>query len=99
MCETVLGISNVSFGLPPGAREVVNSVFLYYCTKAGLDLAIVNAERIERFPSIPEIERKLAEDLLFNRAPEKSPTITRRFRCCAERRRIGASSPRNRKRR
>jgi 5-methyltetrahydrofolate--homocysteine methyltransferase len=67
--RTVLGISNVSFGLPPGAREVVNSVFLYYCTKAGLDLAIVNAERIERFPSIPEIERKLAEDLLFNHVP------------------------------
>src|SRR6266404_2003730 len=42
--KTVLGISNISFGLPPSAREVVNSVFLYYCTKAGLDLAIVNAE-------------------------------------------------------
>ena len=67
--RTVLGISNVSFGLPPGAREVVNSVFLYYCTKAGLDLAIVNAERIERFPSIPEHERALAENLLFNRPP------------------------------
>jgi 5-methyltetrahydrofolate--homocysteine methyltransferase len=71
--RTVLGISNVSFGLPPGAREVVNSVFLYYCTKAGLDLAIVNAERIERFPSIPEHERKLAEDLLFNRRPAGIP--------------------------
>ncbi len=71
--RTVLGISNVSFGLPPGAREVVNSVFLYYCTKAGLDLAIVNAERIERFPSIPEIERKLAEDLLFNHVPATIP--------------------------
>src|ERR1700732_666062 len=67
--RTVLGISNVSFGLPPGAREVVNSVFLYYCTKAGLDLAIVNAERIERFPSIPEHERTLTENLLFNRTP------------------------------
>jgi 5-methyltetrahydrofolate--homocysteine methyltransferase len=71
--RTVLGISNVSFGLPPGAREVINSVFLYYCTKAGLDLAIVNAERIERFPSIPEHERKLAEDLLFNRVPADIP--------------------------
>ena len=47
--KTVLGISNISFGLPPAAREVVNSVFLYHCTKAGLDLAIVNAERLERF--------------------------------------------------
>jgi 5-methyltetrahydrofolate--homocysteine methyltransferase len=71
--RTVLGISNVSFGLPPGAREVVNSVFLYYCTKAGLDLAIVNAERIERFASIPEKERKLAENLLFNSPPEQVP--------------------------
>jgi 5-methyltetrahydrofolate--homocysteine methyltransferase len=71
--RTVLGISNVSFGLPPGAREVVNSVFLYYCTKAGLDLAIVNAERIERFASIPENERKLTEDLLFNTPPESVP--------------------------
>jgi 5-methyltetrahydrofolate--homocysteine methyltransferase len=65
--KTVLGISNISFGLPPAAREVVNSVFLYYCTKAGLDLAIVNAEKLERFASIPEQERKLAEDLLYNR--------------------------------
>ncbi len=71
--RTVLGISNVSFGLPAGAREVVNSVFLYYCTKAGLDLAIVNAERIERFPSIPEGERTLAENLLFNHPPAEIP--------------------------
>ena len=64
--KTVLGISNISFGLPAAAREVVNSVFLYYCTKAGLDLAIVNAEKLERFASIPEEERRLAENLLFN---------------------------------
>src|SRR5258708_4145757 len=67
--KTVLGISNISFGLPASAREVVNSVFLYYCTKAGLDLAIVNAERLERFASIPEHERRLAESLLFNSPP------------------------------
>jgi 5-methyltetrahydrofolate--homocysteine methyltransferase len=64
--KTVLGISNISFGLPAAAREVVNSVFLYYCTKAGLDLAIVNAEKLERFASIPMEERRLAENLLFN---------------------------------
>jgi len=67
--KTVLGISNISFGLPAAAREVVNSVFLYYCTKAGLDLAIVNAEKLERFASIPEEERRLAENLLFNTPP------------------------------
>ena len=48
---------------------MVNSVFLYYCTKAGLDLAIVNAEKLERFASIPEEERRLAENLLFNTPP------------------------------
>src|SRR3954451_19097248 len=64
--KTVLGVSNISFGLPAAAREVVNSVFLYHCTKAGLDLAIVNAEKLERFASIPADERHLAENLLFN---------------------------------
>src|SRR5438876_8187098 len=69
--RTILGISNVSFGLPAGAREVVNSVFLYYCTKAGLDLAIVNTEKLERFASISEHERELAENLLFQHPPKK----------------------------
>src|SRR5207302_5310677 len=71
--KTVLGISNISFGLPPAAREVVNSVFLYYCTKAGLDLAIVNAQKLERFASIPAEERRLAEDLLYNTPPAEIP--------------------------
>jgi 5-methyltetrahydrofolate--homocysteine methyltransferase len=71
--RTILGISNVSFGLPAGAREIVNSVFLYYCTKAGLDLAIVNTEKIERFASIPEHERRLAENLLFSHPPADVP--------------------------
>jgi 5-methyltetrahydrofolate--homocysteine methyltransferase len=76
--KTILGISNVSFGLPPAAREVVNSVFLYYCTKAGLDLAIVNSEKLERFASIPEEERRLAEHLLFNTPPADGPEELRR---------------------
>jgi 5-methyltetrahydrofolate--homocysteine methyltransferase len=65
--KTVLGISNVSFGLPNAGREVLNSVFLYHCVQAGLDLAIVNAEKLERYATIPEAERKLSEDLLYNR--------------------------------
>ncbi len=69
--KTILGVSNISFGLPASAREVVNSVFLYYATKAGLDLAIVNSQKLERFASIPANERKLAEDLLFNTPPEE----------------------------
>jgi 5-methyltetrahydrofolate--homocysteine methyltransferase len=64
-CKTILGISNVSFGLPPAGREVLNAVFLYHCTKAGLDYAIVNTERLERYASIPEEERRLAEDLIY----------------------------------
>jgi 5-methyltetrahydrofolate--homocysteine methyltransferase len=70
--KTILGVSNISFGLPAQAREVVNSVFLYYATKAGLDLAIVNAEKLERFPSIPVEERRLAENLLFNTPPSEA---------------------------
>ncbi len=68
--RTILGISNVSFGLPEAGREVLNSVFLYHATKAGLDLAIVNTEKIVRYPSIPEEERRLSEDLIFNRGAD-----------------------------
>ncbi|MGH9317750.1 MAG: B12-binding domain-containing protein, partial [Thermoanaerobaculia bacterium] len=64
--KTILGISNVSFGLPESGREVLNSVFLYHCVKAGLDLAIVSTEKIMRYPSIPDEEKTLAEDLLYN---------------------------------
>ncbi|MDE0101904.1 MAG: methionine synthase [Bryobacterales bacterium] len=64
--KTLLGISNVSFGLPIAGREVLNAVFLYHATKAGLDLAIVNAERLRRFSAIQPEERALAEGLLFN---------------------------------
>lgn len=67
--KTVLGVSNVSFGLPAAAREVVNSVFLYHATKAGLDLAIVNTEKLERYAAIPDGEKRLAEDLLWNSPP------------------------------
>lgn len=68
--KTILGISNVSFGLPMAGREVLNSVFLYHCVKAGLDMAIVNSQRLERYPSIPEEQRKLCEDLIFWRGAD-----------------------------
>ena len=71
--KTILGVSNISFGLPANAREVVNSVFLYYATRAGLDLAIVNAQKLERFAAIPLEERRLAENLLFNTPPAEVP--------------------------
>lgn len=65
-CKTVLGISNVSFGLPDAGREVLNSVYLYHNVKAGLDLAIVNTQKLVRYASIPDDERQLAEGLLFH---------------------------------
>jgi 5-methyltetrahydrofolate--homocysteine methyltransferase len=79
-CKTILGISNVSFGLPPAGREVLNAVFLYQCTKAGLDYAIVNTERLERYPSIPEEERRLAEDLIYWRGADPVAAFAAHFR-------------------
>ena len=79
LCKTILGISNVSFGLPVAGREVLNSVFLYHCTRAGLDAAIVNTEKLERYPSIPEAERVLAEELLFAQDPSISEKAVAAF--------------------
>src|SRR5574341_364347 len=79
-CKTILGISNVSFGLPPAGREVLNSVFLYHATKAGLDYAIVNTERLERYPSISEDERRLAEDLIYCRGADPVAAFAAYFR-------------------
>ena len=64
---TSLGVSNISFGLSGSARKVINSVFLYHAVKAGLDMAIVNAVQIKPYAEIIEVERELAEDLIFNR--------------------------------
>jgi 5-methyltetrahydrofolate--homocysteine methyltransferase len=78
--KTILGISNVSFGLPPAGREIVNSVFLYHCTRAGLDMAIVNSEKIERFASLPDQERELAEAVLFHPGDATLEAFTAYFR-------------------
>ncbi|MEW9672167.1 methionine synthase [Ammoniphilus sp. 3BR4] len=79
-CQTMLGISNISFGLPARGREVLNAVFLYHCVKAGLDYAIVNTEKLERFASIPENERELAENLLFHTSDETLAAFTSFYR-------------------
>ena len=78
--KTVLGISNVSFGLPSAGREVLNSVFLYHCVQAGLDMAIVNSEGMERYASIPDDERKLAEDLIWYRGEDPVAAFADHFR-------------------
>ncbi|HVO20613.1 MAG TPA: methionine synthase [Anaeromyxobacter sp.] len=76
---TTLGVSNVSFGLARSAREVVNSVFLYHAVKAGLDLAIVNPKDIRPYPSIPEAERALAEDLVLDRREDALARLVEHF--------------------
>src|SRR3712207_1764501 len=65
--KTSLGVSNVSFGISPQARAVLNSVFLHHCVEAGLDLAMVNPNHITPYAEIGEGERALADDLVFNR--------------------------------
>lgn len=65
--QTTLGISNISFGLSPAARHVLNSVFLHECSKAGLTSAIVHAARIMPLSQIPEAQQKVALDLIYDR--------------------------------
>ncbi|MDB5077271.1 MAG: metH [Chloroflexi bacterium] len=67
---TILGVSNVSFGLTPHARAVLNSVFLYHAVEAGLDLAIVNPKDVLPYAEIPSQQRQLADDLVFDRRPD-----------------------------
>ncbi|MER5354189.1 methionine synthase [Kitasatospora sp. NPDC002551] len=65
--QTTLGLSNISFGLNPAARVVLNSVFLHECVEAGLDSAIVHASKILPISRIPEDQREAALDLVYDR--------------------------------
>jgi 5-methyltetrahydrofolate--homocysteine methyltransferase len=65
--STIIGLSNVSFGLTPAARHVLNSVFLHECTEAGLDAAIVHAGRILPLNRIDERQREVCLDLVYDR--------------------------------
>jgi 5-methyltetrahydrofolate--homocysteine methyltransferase len=76
---TSLGVSNVSFGLNPAARAVINSVMLYHAVQAGLDMAIVNPAQVKPYSNINEEERSLAEDLIFNRSPEALAKLIAHF--------------------
>ena len=67
---TVLGVSNVSFGLAPHTRPVLNSVFLHHCVEAGLDAAIINPTHVVPYGEIDPQARRLAEELVFNSAPD-----------------------------
>ncbi|MRI58675.1 MAG: methionine synthase [Epsilonproteobacteria bacterium] len=69
----VLGVSNISFGLAKHAREYLNSVFLHHCVEAGLTMAIVNVKNLIPYHKISEEDRKVCEDLLFNRREKGDP--------------------------
>ncbi len=66
---TTLGLSNISFGLAPRARKILNAVFLYHAVKAGLDTVIINPKDVIPYAEIGEKERHVAEDLIFNKHP------------------------------
>jgi 5-methyltetrahydrofolate--homocysteine methyltransferase len=68
--QTTLGLSNVSFGLNPAARQVLNSVFLHECVRAGLDSAIVHASKILPMSKIPDEQHEVALDLIYDRRKE-----------------------------
>ncbi|NQT33219.1 MAG: methionine synthase [Candidatus Omnitrophica bacterium] len=86
---TVLGVSNVSFGLSKEARKVLNMVFLHHAVKSGLDTAIVNPIEFISYKDIPRKERKLTEDLLFNRDPE---ALTRLVEYFAQKKPVGEAA-------
>ena len=75
--QTTLGVSNVSFGLKPAARAVLNSVFLAECVRAGLDSAIVHAARIMPIARIPDEQRQVALDLVYDRRREDYDPLAR----------------------
>jgi 5-methyltetrahydrofolate--homocysteine methyltransferase len=75
--QTTLGISNVSFGLNPAARQVLNSVFLHEAVEAGLDTAIVSAAKILPMSKIPEEQRTVAQDLVYDRRREGYDPLSR----------------------
>lgn len=68
--QTTLGLSNISFGLNPAARMVLNSVFLNECVNAGLDSAIVHASKILPMARIPDEQRQVALDMVYDRRRE-----------------------------
>ncbi len=72
--QTILGLSNISFGLSPVSRVVLNSVFLAECQRAGLDAAIVHASKILPMSKIPDDQRECALDLIYDRRrPDYDP--------------------------
>ncbi|MBP9041315.1 MAG: methionine synthase, partial [Anaerolineaceae bacterium] len=76
---TSLGVSNISFGLAPNARGIINSIMLHHAVQAGLDMAIVNPAAITPYADISAEEKELAEDLIFNRRADALPRLIEHF--------------------
>jgi 5-methyltetrahydrofolate--homocysteine methyltransferase len=91
--KTSLGVSNVSFGVSPRPRAVLNSVFLHHCVEAGLDLAMVNPNHITPYGEIPDDERELTDDLVFDRAPDALEKFIAHFESKGEEDEAEAADP------
>jgi 5-methyltetrahydrofolate--homocysteine methyltransferase len=91
--KTSLGVSNVSFGVSPRPRAVLNSVFLHHCVEAGLDLAMVNPNHITPYGEIPEEERELTDDLVFNRREDALERFISHFESKGEEAEAEAADP------
>ncbi|MBM9403558.1 methionine synthase [Gluconacetobacter azotocaptans] len=83
--QIVLGLSNISFGLNPAARAVLNSVFLDHAVRAGMTAAIVHVSKIRPLHLIPEEEVRVAEDLIFDRRSEGYDPLQRLLELFADR--------------
>ena len=91
--KTSLGVSNVSFGVSPRPRAVLNSVFLHHCVEAGLDLAMVNPNHITPYGEIPDEERELTDDLVFNRREDALECFISHFESKGEEAETEAADP------
>jgi len=91
--KTSLGVSNVSFGVSPRPRAVLNSVFLHHCVEAGLDLAMVNPNHITPYSEIPDEERELTDDLVFNRRDDALERFISHFEAKGEEDETEAADP------
>ncbi len=91
--KTSLGVSNVSFGVSPGARAVLNSTFLHHCVQAGLDLAMVNPNHITPYSEISDVERELADDLVYNRREDALERFIAHFESKGEEETQSAADP------
>jgi 5-methyltetrahydrofolate--homocysteine methyltransferase len=91
--KTSLGVSNVSFGVSPRPRAILNSVFLHHCVEAGLDLAMVNPNHITPYGEIGEEERELTDDLVFNRREDALERFISHFESKGEEAEVEVADP------